>query len=427
MVTLIALLVVGGFAWKVMTPDQRTWTVQAARVLVRTAIVLARDYKRQELEPFREALRARSRWVIVMPALVAVNVGLFLWIRTHGGSGDSASLVAWGASVGPRTTNGEWWRLVTAIFLNAGLFTLLVRTAAVWQLGLTLERVAGRLAFLVAFLAGGITVGLWNLRSHPLSVSTSAAGAVFGVYGLFAAVLAAGWWRRSAITVPLGALQRLAPGAGLFLLSALFTGAWNGASTAAMGVGLVFGVLVARDVSDRTPPARRIGAVAASGLAVALVAAIFVRGITDVRPEIAELVALEQQTADRYKAAVEQFRKGRMNASDLADLIDQDIVPELQTADARIGALDGVPQADAWRVADAREYLRLRSESWRLRADGLRDAGGPAPDVARVADASSADRRAAAEARHRATTRTLGQAESTERESLATLDRIRQP
>ncbi len=35
-------------------------------------------------------------------------------------------------------------------------------------------------------------------------------------------------------------------------------------------------------------------------------------------------------------------------------------------------ALDGVPAVHQPLVAQAEEYLRLRDESWRLRADGLR-------------------------------------------------------
>jgi hypothetical protein len=47
-------------------------------------------------------------------------------------------------------------------------------------------------------------------------------------------------------------------------------------------------------------------------------------------------------------------------------------MPDLQESRARLKALEGVPEVHQPLVAQAEEYLRLRDESWRLRADGLR-------------------------------------------------------
>jgi hypothetical protein len=47
-------------------------------------------------------------------------------------------------------------------------------------------------------------------------------------------------------------------------------------------------------------------------------------------------------------------------------------VPELKAARARLQAFERVPYEQQPLVAAAEEYLRLRDESWRLRAEGLR-------------------------------------------------------
>jgi hypothetical protein len=55
----------------------------------------------------------------------------------------------------------------------------------------------------------------------------------------------------------------------------------------------------------------------------------------------------------------------------MAELIVRSILPELEAADARISALRRVPPVHQAAVAAALDYLRLRAESWRLRADAL--------------------------------------------------------
>jgi hypothetical protein len=96
------------------------------------------------------------------------------------------------------------------------------------------------------------------------------------------------------------------------------------------------------------------------------------RAVTDVRPEIRTVVADEERAAATYDGAVAQFRTGRMSARALAQLIDDAILPDVQRARARVTALVHVPPDDVHVVADAQEYLRLREESWRVRAAGLR-------------------------------------------------------
>jgi hypothetical protein len=53
-------------------------------------------------------------------------------------------------------------------------------------------------------------------------------------------------------------------------------------------------------------------------------------------------------------------------------LIEQTIVPELQAAEKRVTALESVPKQQQPLVTHAGEYLRLRSESWLLRSEGLK-------------------------------------------------------
>ena len=69
---------------------------------------------------------------------------------------------------------------------------------------------------------------------------------------------------------------------------------------------------------------------------------------------------------------MDKFRQGRIKTDALVKLIEQTIVPELQAAEKRVTALESVPKEQQPLVTHAEEYLRLRSESWRLRSEGLK-------------------------------------------------------
>ena len=136
-------------------------------------------------------------------------------------------------------------------------------------------------------------------------------------------------------------------------------------------MGVVCGVPLTVGVGSRKPPLVRAAAAMTAALAIAIVSAIPLRGFTDVKPAIAQVVAFEVKTATAYDKAVEQFKLGVMNADALAQIIDRTILPELHAIRLHLKSLDRVPTQDKSIVASADEYLRLRDESWRLRAEGL--------------------------------------------------------
>ncbi len=184
MMILLVILVLGGYALYTMTPDERT---RLRERLVATAHRAKDEAARRqaEPEPFRDALRQRTPWPIVMPAFVALNVIVFLMMG--GGGSVPEKLVEWGASFGPRTTNGEWWRLAASMFVHTGFLQLLVNCAALVQLGLILERLVGHITFGAVYLAAGVLASLVTLSDYPMAITAGASGAIFGLYGLLAA------------------------------------------------------------------------------------------------------------------------------------------------------------------------------------------------------------------------------------------------
>lgn len=94
-------------------------------------------------------------------------------------------------------------------------------------------------------------------------------------------------------------------------------------------------------------------------------------GPTDVRPEIERLLAVESETTAIYDAAATQFKRGTLDSESLARLIERKIKPQLQHVRVRLMSIDNVRSDHEPLLEKAREYLRLRDESWRLRAEAL--------------------------------------------------------
>jgi rhomboid protease GluP len=416
-----AIALIAGFAYRAMTPQERARVLDHALAAARRL----REYGRPEHEALQQALRLRTPRVLVVPALAALHFVVYLSMAYGPGSTrESTTLVAWGANLGIRTTNGEWWRLVTAALLHTGFIALVVNAATLIQLGRIVERVVGPFAVVTAYLSAALIAGAMQLRNDPLATNISSSAGVIGVFGLFLAALGAGWWRRSDCSVPVAALARLAPVSVVFILFNLVDPALSGSAEAAAGAaGFFFGAAISTNRAAGLEPWRQAAAGLAAAVLLAAVSVVPLRGLVDVRPEVQRLIDLEDRTATAYTEALERSRQKGTEVEQLAKLIEEAIVPELREADARLQALHGVPPQDRWRVDDGRKYLRLRSESWRLRAEGLR----LTRDGSRQPSAAAARQSFAVQAseRHRVSTRTLGKAEATERSALQLLDRIR--
>jgi len=303
----------------------------------------------------------------------------------RGGMSEADTLVGWGGSAGPWTTNGEWWRIVTATCVHTGFVQLVLQMAALSQAAMLVERMLGHLAVAAVYVtsaAFAAAIGLW---ADPLAVTVGASGAILGLQGLVIALIIRGTLRRSPVTIPLPVIAGLAPAAAIF---AIYTWAAAGpqwtSGLAAFVVQFAIGLAVTRNVAERKPSALRLAAPAATVLAIAIAIAAPLAGTTDVRSEIARLIAVEDRTTMSYQTATERFKRGTIQRDELAKVIELVIVPELDAAQRRLRVIAGVPLKQQPLVEGAGDFLRLRRESWLLRAralhassmDALRDADG---------------------------------------------------
>jgi rhomboid protease GluP len=100
---------------------------------------------------------------------------------------DMQVLVDMGALFGPYTVlKGEWWRLLTAMFLHGGMTHLLMNMFSLYIVGRGAEMYFDTKSYLSIYFFSGIIGGLVSLYIHPVSVGVGASGAIFGIFGALA-------------------------------------------------------------------------------------------------------------------------------------------------------------------------------------------------------------------------------------------------
>jgi rhomboid protease GluP len=371
-----AMLVVGGYAVYVLRPDERKRVLAAAARFAGTAADTVRrraPRAARRPDPFGEALAARTRVPYVSLAILLLNTAVFaLMVVGPSPLDDRATLVRWGGSLGPLTTNGEWWRLVTAAFVHAGVVHFVVDVVALAQAAVLVERIFGHVTLAGIYLTSAALATTIGLSGEPLAVTTGAAAPIFALYGLLVALVVRGTLQRSPLTVPLYVLRRLAPAAAVFVLYYMWAnGAQWTAGLATFVIGFATGLALTRNVAERKPTARRVLSLAATTATMAITIVTPLKGMTDARAHVARVFAVEEHTMSRYRAATEQFTRGTIKAQVLAQFIERSVVPELQSARRQLKAVAGVPRQQQPLIADADLYLRLRVESWVVRANAL--------------------------------------------------------
>lgn len=107
-------------------------------------------------EAIRFARAILGRPYIFTIIILSANLFVFLLMTASGGSENYETLRAYGAKLNSLINAGEWWRLVTPIFIHIGPIHLLVNMYGLWMIGPYVERIYGSAKFVVLWVVTGI-------------------------------------------------------------------------------------------------------------------------------------------------------------------------------------------------------------------------------------------------------------------------------
>ncbi|MFD9327346.1 rhomboid family intramembrane serine protease [Streptomyces sp. NPDC060065] len=130
---------------------------------------------------------------LVTKVLIGINLAAFLVQQSVGDRfTDSFDLFgqAWLSGELQGVAEGQWYRLLTAMFLHGSFIHIMFNMLSLWWIGGPLEAVLGRTRYLALYFVSGLAgSALSYLLAAPNQPSLGASGAIFGLFGATAVLM----------------------------------------------------------------------------------------------------------------------------------------------------------------------------------------------------------------------------------------------
>ncbi|WP_351230256.1 rhomboid family intramembrane serine protease [Streptomyces sp. NPDC002133] len=175
---------------------------------------------------------------LVTKILLGINIAAFLAVVSTSALVDQLDLI--GLAFNPQlaqvvgVADGEWYRLVTAMFLHQAIWHIAFNMLGLWWLGGPLEAALGRLRYVALYLLSGLAGSAFTyLLAAPNQPSLGASGAIWGLLG-------------ATIVLMRRLNYDLRPVIGILVLNLIFTfNPWGGIAWQAHIGGLIAGTVIA--------------------------------------------------------------------------------------------------------------------------------------------------------------------------------------
>ncbi|MBC2580191.1 rhomboid family intramembrane serine protease [Clostridium sp. DJ247] len=127
----------------------------------------------------------KSQMPIITYGLIAVNVLIYIltaYLSGNISNSDIRVLVFLGAKVNQLIAQGQYYRLLTCMFLHGGIVHIALNMYSLYSIGPLVESVYGKFKYIIIYLLSGI-VGSYFSYMFSKSISVGASGAIFGLLG----------------------------------------------------------------------------------------------------------------------------------------------------------------------------------------------------------------------------------------------------
>lgn len=156
---------------------------------------------------YEQQIKLKKDLPYITIALIAINVIVFLIMELTGSTEDTYFLYNHGGMYWPGVfEEGQWYRLITHMFVHSGPEHLLNNMFMLGILGYQIEKEYGAVKYLISYficgIGGALLSALVEMQLNEVVVSVGASGAVFGIFGVMTVMIFKNRRRMGQISAP---------------------------------------------------------------------------------------------------------------------------------------------------------------------------------------------------------------------------------
>jgi rhomboid protease GluP len=121
----------------------------------------------------------------VTTVIIAINVIYFILLHLFPAGNDGETIFKWGAYYLPAIQAGEYYRLVTPIFMQIDISHFIFNVFSIFMFVSVLEHLIGKGKFILIYMVSGIAGYVTTFLFSTSDLGLGASGAIFGVLGAF--------------------------------------------------------------------------------------------------------------------------------------------------------------------------------------------------------------------------------------------------
>lgn len=284
------------------------------------------------------------------------------------------ALIQFGGNFGILTSNGQWWRLLTAMFLHGGLYHIGFNLYFMWVIGRVSEQIFGPAAYALVYFGSGLLASMLSVAWEPAAVSVGASGALFGVFGALM-----GFTIRRRGVLPKEFVVMVRRNAvmliGLNAVIAMFVpgidiAAHVGGLIAGIGLGYLISRLAERPVSSPGEAKRvRMRALALAGAATIVV--LVAGGLA--LPRWDDPSAALAGAYERGVASESAYNETAGDPGKRMVVLEEQAIPAMRECVTELQALEHLPKRARERVDMWTRYCELAGQAFAKDLEGLRN------------------------------------------------------